>query len=263
MLSRRQAAGLSRIAEEALALRLDGQQVAEFVYRDAKVLRPLVEMGQAVEATRVADVGDGVLRLGELLFCLGDAAGLDEPDEVGSGGLPEDVREVGGGQASMLGGFRQCQRWIAEFAFDIFPRAANLDAFQLDLQVADALGAFAKLTRKQFQQAHQAGDLVWGQIRSAFVGGAQVAFGNSEPREPLPQSPERRGRSWLAQELAAGDGGDVAAEDQDGNGDVPETRVAGIVPPCRMPPRANDAAGRTRCSGEVRRGRRVSIGTRD
>jgi hypothetical protein len=28
-----------------------------------------VEMGQAVEAARVADVGDGVLRFGKLLLC--------------------------------------------------------------------------------------------------------------------------------------------------------------------------------------------------
>jgi hypothetical protein len=210
-----------------------------------------VEMGQAVEATRVADVGDGLLRLGELLLCLGDAAGLDETDEVGSGGLPEDVREVGGGKARVLGGFRQGERWIAEFAFDKFPRAANLDALQLGLQVADALGALAKLTRKQFQQAHQAGDLVWRQIGSAFVGGVQLAFGNSEPREPFPQPPERRGRPCLAQELAAGDGGDMAAEDKDGNGDVPETRVADVslrLAGCRharmMPPVARGAAAK-------------------
>lgn len=208
-----------------------------------------VEMGQAVETTRVADVGNGLLRLGELLFCLGDAAGLDETDEVGSGGLPEDVRKVGGGQARVLGGFRQGERWIAEFAFDKFPRAANLDPLELDLQVADALSALAKLTRKQFQQAHQPGDLVRGQIGSAFVGGAQLAFGNSEPREPFPETPERRGRSWLAQELAAGDGGDVAAEDEDGNGDVPETRVTDVslrLAGCRharmMPPVARGAA---------------------
>lgn len=208
-----------------------------------------VEMGEAVEAASVADVGNGLLRLGELLLGLGDAPGLDEMDEVGSGGLPEHVREVGGGQTRVLGGFRQRERWIAEFAFDKFPRAANLDPLQLDLQVADALGALAKLTRKQFEQAHHAGDLVGRQIGSAFVGGAQVAFGNSEPREPFPQTPERRGRSWLAQELAAGDGGDVAAEDEHGNGHVPETRVADIslrLAGCRhlrvMPPVARVAA---------------------
>jgi hypothetical protein len=59
----------------------------------------------------------------------------------------------------------------------------------LDLQVADALGALAKLTRKQFQQAPHAGDSVGRQITSAFVGGAQLAFGYFEPREPKPRLP--------------------------------------------------------------------------
>ena len=64
-----------------------------------------IEMGQAVEAAGVANVGNGVLRLGELLLRLGNAAGLDETDEAGSCCLPEDMREVGRGKTGVAGGF--------------------------------------------------------------------------------------------------------------------------------------------------------------
>ena len=53
-----------------------------------------VEMGQAVEAAREANIGDGVLGFGELLLCLGNAPSLDEAGEACPGRLPKDVREV-------------------------------------------------------------------------------------------------------------------------------------------------------------------------
>ena len=150
-------------------------------------------MRQAVEAAGETDVGDGLAGVHELLLRLGDATGLDEAREAGPGGLAEHMREVRRCQTGVAGRVVETERRVAEVALHEFTATPDLDALQFRLKVANPLGAFAKLPRKEFQQAHDADELFPRHVDRTVVGGAQVAGRHLQPGKPFPEPTESRG----------------------------------------------------------------------